>query len=137
MQTINQICKTNGEKGSWSKRKCCFVCERSKKVEGVVSNFWGGLRLISLLPEACSSTLNVGVGRSVTRKSVKVFGQYAHHYLGDLEIEKWLNFYWLRGVGWDGRGNQSVVLAMSLHRLKTPPCLLYEWFWNPRDCLLR
>ncbi|RHN76018.1 hypothetical protein MtrunA17_Chr2g0327491 [Medicago truncatula] len=25
----------------------------------------------------------------------------------------------------------------SLTRLKIPPCLFYEWVWNPKDCLSR
>lgn len=24
-----------------------------------------------------------------------------------------------------------------LSRLKSPPCLFYEWSWNPKECLLR
>ena len=31
------------------------------------------------------------------------------------------------------------VLSWSwvLSRLKNPPCLFYEWSWNPKACLLR
>jgi len=25
----------------------------------------------------------------------------------------------------------------ALPRLKSPPCLFYEWNWNPKECLLR